>query len=237
MHCLSAEAAALASAIAAHTAPENTEILLCPPFTALNTAADALTNSTVQLGGQDCHTQSHGAFTGNISTEMLKDTGCAYVLVGHSERRALHAESSALVREKALAAQNAGLTPIICIGETLEEKEAGKTNTVVEEQLKASLPENSNAENCVIAYEPVWAIGTGKTATADDIANTHAHIAHLLEALTPSAPRILYGGSVKPDNAAEILSTPHVGGVLVGGASLDAASFTAIIDAGAGAHD
>jgi triosephosphate isomerase len=177
------------------------------------------------FGAQDCHVAASGAFTGDISAEMLRDAGATAVIVGHSERRQLHGEDDALVADKAKAAWRAGLTAIICIGETLPEREAGRAETVCRDQLAGSVPAGATPTNTSIAYEPVWAIGTGKTATLAQIAAMHAHIKSCLSA----ALRVLYGGSVKPSNAAEILALEDVDGALVGGASLLAADFVKIV--------
>lgn len=208
------------------------DVLICPPATLLDRAAKVTEGSAIALGGQDCHAQPAGAHTGDISAPMLADAGAGYVILGHSERRADHGETSAIVREKAGAALSAGLTPVICVGETQAQRDAGETNQVVAAQIAQSLPVYEDKAPIVIAYEPVWAIGTGKTATPDDIAIMHAHIRALL--VTSCGPdgeqaRILYGGSVKPANAAETLRTPHVNGALVGGASLLADDFFSII--------
>lgn len=209
------------------------DVLICPPATLLHPMVNALTNSNIAFGGQDCHANFSGAHTGDISPEMLKDLGATYVIVGHSERRADHGETNAIVREKALSALKAGLTPIICIGESLEQRDAGQTMSVLKEQILGSVPEALNGNQFVIAYEPVWAIGTGKTASINDIAAAHAHIGGVLASFVENADacRLLYGGSVKPSNAAEILGTEGVHGALVGGASLKASDFLAIVSA------
>jgi triosephosphate isomerase len=207
------------------------EVVVCPPATLISHAASALTGSAVGLGGQDCHALGSGAFTGDISAEMLRDSGCAYVIVGHSERRAAYAETDAIVKAKAEAALRAGLTAIVCVGETRAERDAGEAKTVVSTQVRGSLPEGATPHNVVIAYEPVWAIGTGLTPTAADVADMHETIRVLLGELLGDAGgrvRILYGGSVKPANARELLGLPNVDGALVGGASLKAADFLAI---------
>lgn len=205
-------------------APKSCEILICPPATILAAMASRAAKCGLAVGGQDCHPKASGAHTGDISAEMLKDAGASYVIVGHSERRADHRETDALVKAKAEAALRAGLTPIICVGETQAQRRAGEEEAVVGAQLRGSLPEG---DNIVIAYEPVWAIGTGLTPTEADIAAMHAFIRR--EA--GSRLRILYGGSVKPSNAKAILAIPNVNGALVGGASLRAADFYAIISA------
>jgi triosephosphate isomerase (TIM) len=203
------------------------EILICPPATLIGRIREVLKGSRIKVGGQDCHGKASGAHTGDIAAEMLKDAGCSAVIVGHSERRTDHRESDELVRSKAEAAHRAGLVAIICIGETLEERKSGKTLAVIEKQLKASLPAGTTTENSVIAYEPVWAIGTGLTPTSAEIAEVHAFI----RKHAPAGIRILYGGSVKPANAAEILAIADVNGALVGGASLKAVDFIGIIKA------
>lgn len=203
------------------------EMVLCPPATLVQACGCWLKGSAVKTGGQDCHAQPSGAFTGNVSAQMLKDIGCAYVIVGHSERRQYHKETSADVAEKAKAAHAAGLVAIICIGETDEERTAGRANDVVSKQLAESVPAGATPENTVIAYEPVWAIGTGKVASTDDIKGIHA----LIRDKSAVKAKILYGGSVKGSNAAEILHLPNVDGVLVGGASLKAEEFLAIASA------
>ena len=205
------------------------ELAVCPPFTLLAQAAWKLRGGALSLGAQDCHTEASGAFTGDISAPMLKDAGATYVIVGHSERRTLHHEADALVRAKAEAALKAGLTPIVCVGETRAEREAGEAAAVVIRQLRGSLPQASGS--VVIAYEPVWAIGTGLTPTTTDIAQVHNGIRELLADFygpDGAKTRLLYGGSVKPDNAREILLLDNVDGALVGGASLKAADFLAI---------
>lgn len=203
------------------------DILICPPATLIERCARAADSSAIAIGGQDCHVNETGAHTGDISVGMLKDAGATHVIVGHSERRADHGETNAVVRAKAEAALGAGLTPIICVGETLNERESGQAERVVIEQMLASLPENAG-DRCEIAYEPVWAIGTGKVASTDDILQMHTA---LKQALPNSVTaRILYGGSVKPANAAAILALDNVDGALVGGASLKAADFAGIIN-------
>jgi triosephosphate isomerase (TIM) len=208
------------------------DLAICPPATLIGTLA---ANSQIAIGGQDCHAKESGAYTGDLSAEMLADAGAAYVLVGHSERRQYHGEKDADVRAKAVAAHRAGLTAIVCVGETREEREAGKALTVVREQLRGSIPNDSNSGNLVVAYEPVWAIGTGLTPTTADVAEVHAAIREELKSLVDMADhakvRILYGGSVKPSNAAELMAVDNVNGALVGGASLVAADFLVIAGA------
>lgn len=206
------------------------EMVLCPPATLLAAIGWWCKDSPYKWGGQDCHAQPSGAYTGNISAPMLKDAGCGYVILGHSERRQYHKETSAEVQAKAVAAHAAALTAIICVGETDAERTGGTAYDVVSEQLAASIPDGATAENTVIAYEPVWAIGTGKVASTDDILKMHAHIRDKAKV---KAAKLLYGGSVKASNAKEILHLANVDGVLVGGASLKADEFLAIALAGA----
>ena len=209
------------------------EVLVCPPFTLIAQAAWHV-KGAFALGGQDCHAKPSGAHTGDIAAEMLKDAGAAYVIVGHSERRNDHGERDADVAAKAEAAWRAGLTAIICIGETEDQRCAGDAHHVCTRQIDGSVPLAATAANTVLAYEPVWAIGTGRTPTADEITHMHAHIRELLvRRLGAGATqmRILYGGSVKPDNAREILNLPEVNGALVGGASIKSDDFLRIIRA------
>lgn len=203
---------------------EDNDVLICPPVTLLMSLGDR-THPGIALGGQDCHTEETGAHTGCVSAEMLAEAGASYCIVGHSERRAKHGEHDALVRQKATACHRAGLTPIVCVGESFTDRAQGKAVKVVTSQLWASLPESEGP--LVVAYEPVWAVGSGSTPTPDDIGEVHAA---LREVAGPAA-RILYGGSVKPANAASILNVPNVHGVLVGGASLKAEEFYGIISA------
>ena len=206
------------------------DLLVCPPFPYLIHAAEFLMGSPIALGAQDCAAKESGAHTGDVAAVMLKDCGASYVIVGHSERRADHGESSAEVAAKAKAAQTAGLCAIVCVGETDAQRVAGETLKIVESQIVNSIPIESNAVNLVVAYEPVWAIGTGKTPTAGDVEVVHRHIRQLLAAGVKDGQgvRILYGGSVKPSNAAELMAVPDVNGALVGGASLKAADFLGI---------
>ena len=206
------------------------ELMICPPATLIADFAAAAQGSAVVIGAQDCHAQASG-FTGDISAEMLKDAGARAIIVGHSERRTLHEETDAEVRAKTLAVWRAGLMAIICIGETQVERTDGRTLTVLGRQLDGSLPEHANADNLVIAYEPIWAIGTGPTPTAADVAQAHAFIRERLVARFVKAGegiRILYGGSVKPSNAAKLMIVANVDGALVGGASLKADEFLGI---------
>ena len=221
-------------AIAAGAAGAGAEVAVCPPATLIAAAVAAAAGSRIAIGGQDCAVAASGAHTGDIAAEMLADAGATLVIVGHSERRTDHGETDALVRAKAEAAWRARLNAILCIGETEGERRAGATETVLDRQLADSVPDGATATNLVIAYEPVWAIGTGLTPSLDDIRAAHAHIRRRL-ALRFGAEaekiRILYGGSVKPANAAEIMDLPGVDGALVGGASLKAQDFLAIIAA------
>ncbi|MEJ8560300.1 triose-phosphate isomerase [Yoonia sp. GPGPB17] len=204
-------------------------ILICPPFTLISACED----TPFDIGGQDCHAAEAGAHTGDISAEMLADVGASYVLVGHSERRTDHGETDALIAAKSKAAYDAGLIAVICIGETLDEREAGTTLDVIDAQLAGSVPDTADALTTVIAYEPVWAIGTGKVPTTDQIAEVHAHIRARLQDRFDDGSEfsLLYGGSVKGSNAADIFGVPHVNGALVGGASLTTADFSPIIAA------
>lgn len=227
------EVAALAKRLAGTQKPD-CDVLICPPATIVSTLKDAAKGSKIAIGGQDCHAKESGAHTGDISAEMLKDAGASHVIVGHSERRADHGETDAAVRAKAEAAHRAGLTAIVCVGETEAERDAGATLKVIRGQLKGSLPDGAMAKTTVIAYEPVWAIGTGRTPTPDDVAKVHAAIRKALEArfgAEGTKMRILYGGSVKPANAKELMAVPNVNGALVGGASLKAEDFWGIISA------
>lgn len=211
--------------------PPEVELAVCPPATLAALAAEVLAASPVALGGQDCHSEKSGAFTGDVSAEMWADLDARYVIVGHSERRAMHGETDSIVSAKAAAAIRAGLTPIICLGESLAERDAGKTVEVVSRQLAGSVPDAAAAAPFVIAYEPIWAIGTGRTPTTAQVAEVHAALRAGLRARFGKAAdevRLLYGGSVKPDNARDLMHVPDVDGALVGGASLKAADFLAI---------
>jgi triosephosphate isomerase len=210
------------------------DTMLCPPATLVSAMTAALAGSGIAIGGQDCHAKAAGAHTGDVSAEMLADAGASAVIVGHSERRADHGESDGVVRAKASAAHRAGLTAIICVGETGAERDAGDTITVVTRQLTGSLPDAATAARTVVAYEPVWAIGTGLTPTPADVATVHAAIrAALVRRFGEDGARmrILYGGSVKAANAAELMAVANVNGALVGGASLKADDFLGIIAA------
>jgi triosephosphate isomerase len=228
MNCLAQEAIALAKAIAAGAEGIGAELIVCPTALHLASVAQALRNTSVAVGGQDCHQARQGAHTGDIAAPMLRDAGAAWVILGHSERRQNHGETDELVREKTLAAVEAGLTPIVCVGETADQRSGGQETEIVGWQLAGSLPKPFTG---VIAYEPVWAIGTGKTATREDVAIMHDFIREELVRQFGDAGhqiRILYGGSVKPANATSLLAVPNVGGALVGGASLNPQEFLAI---------
>ncbi len=236
MNGLRADALALATGVAEGCKQArwtDREVLVCPPATLIMAVAAAVKGSGVLVGGQNCHANASGAHTGDISAEMLRDSGASHVIVGHSERRTDCGETDAAVRAKAEAAWRAGLLPIVCIGETLAEREAGRTLQVLETQIKGSVPAGATAAKLVVAYEPVWAIGTGKTPTVAEVATVHAHIRRVLGGLVPdaSAVRLLYGGSVKGSNAGELLAAGDVDGALVGGASLKADEFLAIAKA------
>jgi triosephosphate isomerase (TIM) len=234
MHGLTADAVALARAVAAGAAGLACELLVCPPFVHVAAVAQALVGSGVPIGGQDCHQAKQGAHTGDVSAPMLRDVGASWVILGHSERRQNHGETDELVREKVLAAVEAGLTPIVCVGETADQRANGEETEVVGWQIAGSLPKPFTG---LIAYEPVWAIGTGKTPTEQDVAVMHAFIREELvrQFGTPGeAIRILYGGSVRAANAGSLLAVSHVGGALVGGASLKADEFLAIARAAKG---
>jgi triosephosphate isomerase len=230
MNGLGASAAQLDNMIAgAGKLPARVDVLVCPPFTLLAAFAARARGSRVAIGGQDCHAKASGAHTGDISAEMLADAGASAVIVGHSERRSDHHETDAEIRAKALAARRAGLLPVVCVGETRAERDAGKAHDVVGGQLTGSLPEG--AADFVVAYEPVWAIGTGLTPTPKDVEDMHGFIRKRLAARFGDGSqtvRILYGGSVKASNAAELLAIDNVDGALVGGASLNAEEFLAI---------
>jgi triosephosphate isomerase len=219
---------------------DRVEIAVAPPFTAVHPVGRALDGSNIGLAGQNCHWEASGAFTGEVSAGMLKEAGCQYVIVGHSERRQYFGETDETANKRVQAVVKAGMKPILCVGETLPEREAGKTLEVVTRQLKGGLAGFGAADvaQFVVAYEPVWAIGTGKNATSDQAQEVHAHLRETLTALVgreaAEQVRIQYGGSVKPENAAELLGKPDVDGALVGGASLKAADFAAIVKAGAG---
>jgi triosephosphate isomerase (TIM) len=224
------EAGSICEAVAAGGAGA-AEVVICPPATLLMAVTAICEGTHVRVGGQDCHAEVSGAFTGDISAEMLKDAGARYVILGHSERRAGHQETDKIVRAKTETALRAGLAAIICVGETRAARDAGQAFSVVGAQLAGSIPENSPPERIVVAYEPVWAIGTGLTPMPQDIAEMHGFIRSRVNQHLPGrgiSVRILYGGSVRPANAAELLSVKDVDGALVGGASLSCAEFMAI---------
>ena len=231
MHGLAADAVALARGVAAGASGLACELLVCQPFVHVGAVAQALAGTVVAVGGQDCHEAKQGAHTGDVSAPMLRDAGASWVILGHSERRHNHGETDELVREKVLAAVEAGLTPIVCVGETEDHRTGGQETEVVGWQIAGSLPKPFTG---VVAYEPVWAIGTGKTASEEDVAMMHAFIREELVRQFGDAGqgiRILYGGSMRPNNAASLLAVPHVGGGLIGGASLKAEDFLAIAKA------
>ncbi|MEM6972031.1 MAG: triose-phosphate isomerase [Pseudomonadota bacterium] len=233
MNGLKASRAELDAMLAGH-GDSRAETLICPPATLIAGFAEAAEGHALSIGGQDCHVNAAGAHTGDLSAAMLADAGATAVILGHSERRADHGESDALVRDKVEAAWAEGLTAIICVGETEGERDAGEAFAVVADQIAGSVPEGSTPDRTVIAYEPVWAIGTGRTASISDIASMHARIRTYLAAVPgadATATRVLYGGSVKPGNAAEIFEVADVDGALVGGASLKASDYLAIVAA------
>lgn len=232
MNLLAEEARALASSLRAALVaePASCDVVLAPVYTSLHAVREALEGSSIALAAQDVHFEDGGAFTGAVGAPFLVDAGCTYVIVGHSERRQLFGERDADVQKKAQAAQRSGLVPIVCVGETLEEREAGRAEEVVLSQVKAGL-EGLDLDRVLVAYEPVWAIGTGRTASPDDAQAMHAAIRGSLSAAFRDKVRILYGGSVKADNAAALLGRPDVDGALVGGASLKTESFLPIIRA------
>ena len=219
------------SMIAGARALGRVDLAICPPATLASQVGDVLQGSPIGLGGQDCHAKANGAFTGDVSAEMWADRGARFVIVGHSERRQHHGETDAIVAAKAAAVCRAGLIPIICVGESLAERDAGKTLAVIATQLAGSIPDEAGRADTVIAYEPVWAIGTGRTPTVAQVEEVHQAVGRALDARFGAAGlqiRVLYGGSVKPDNAAELMAVAGVDGALVGGASLKAADFLAI---------
>ncbi len=232
MNGFKADLAQIEAVRAGLTTPEKVDVMIFPPATLLSSAAERAAGSPLKIGAQDCSPAKGGAFTGDLSAPMLKDAGAEAVILGHSERRSLHGETSELIKRKAAIAIESGLMAIICVGETLGERAVGLAESVCLRQLSASLPSVSSAANTVIAYEPVWAIGTGLTPTIADIATIHKPLRARLNEMFPAADgqgwRVLYGGSVTAQNAAMIFECEEVNGVLVGGASLNAASFLAI---------
>ena len=233
MNGMAASLSEVSALLAAHPAPK-CDMLLCPPATLIAAMAQLAKGSALQVGGQDCHAKASGAHTGDLAAAMLADAGASHVILGHSERRADHGETDAMIHQKAEAALQAGLVAVVCVGETEAERNAGQTLAVVGAQLAGSVPAGASAASLVIAYEPVWAIGTGRTPTLAEIAEVHAFLRAELTArfgADAAGMRLLYGGSVKPSNSAEIFALPHVDGALVGGASLKASDFGAIVAA------
>lgn len=232
-----ADAVALASELSAAKTGAGCDVLICPSTVYLDAVSSAISGSDILLGGQDVYFESNGAFTGETSTAMLTDIGCRFVILGHSERRHVIGETDERINKKVHAALAAGLTPVLCVGELLEEREAGNTQKVVKSQCEGSLAglTDEQVRKTVIAYEPVWAIGTGKTASPEQAQEVHADLRKMLadryNSETSETVRILYGGSVKPDNAGDLMSQPDIDGALVGGASLKAEGFAAIINA------
>ncbi len=223
----------LAARRAGAVEPLPCDILICPPATLLPLMAEEIDGSGVLLGGQDCHYKASGAHTGDICASMLKDAGCSHVILGHSERRTDHKEANELIRQKTAAARETGLISVVCIGETAAERDAGQTIAVVEGQLAGSLPEGIAASELIVAYEPVWAIGTGRTPTVQEVETVHGRIRAALKERIKGGEeiRLLYGGSVKPSNARELMQAADVDGALVGGASLVASDFWEIVRA------
>ena len=233
MNVLNADSATLAFGIMNKLKKKGdpgSEIVICPPFVALKTVGEVIADSQVTLGAQDCHTEEFGAYTGEISSKMLLDLGCEFVIVGHSERRIYQKETNALVSKKALIAKNCGLKPIICVGETFAQRNTGGTLNVIEKQIIGSIPDEIESTRTIIAYEPVWAIGSGETPTLKQITEVHQFIHRLLSSKFPkgSLIQILYGGSMNPHNSRDILSLDYVNGGLIGGASLTVDNFCSI---------
>lgn len=225
-------ARSLATKIADNAQRSAADLLVCPPFPLIGTVAEALAGSAVSVGAQACHSKASGAYTGCVAAEMLADIGCSHVIVGHSERRRDCGETNSFIADQAAAAHRAGLVAIICVGETEAERDAGRTNAVIADQVRGCLPSEATARNTIIAYEPVWAIGSGKTPTVQEANAVHVSIRRgLLETASADISetiRILYGGSMKPDNAKELLAQPDIDGGLIGGAALNAADFLEI---------
>ena len=234
MNGTGAALAELKQLAAKHLSP-SVDILICPPATLLHRAAEMVEGTGVSVGGQDCHAEHSGAHTGDVSAEMLQDAGATAVILGHSERRVDHGEQNEDVRAKARSVMDAGLKAIICVGESLEQREAANTLDIIGGQMSGSIPDQSTGENLIVAYEPIWAIGTGKVPTLEEIGEVHDFIRARLERRfgegVGRSVRLLYGGSVKPSNATEIFGVSNVDGALVGGASLKAADFSGIIEA------
>lgn len=238
MNNTAAEAAALAKNLTRLLANlKGVDVVICPPFTSLAAVGGVISGTNIGLGAQNMHWEKSGAFTGEVSAAMLRDLYCHYVILGHSERRALFGETDEIVNRKVKAARAGNLHPIVCIGETMEQRKAGKTEDIIKKQLQTSLKnlDAANFNNLIIAYEPVWAIGTGLTATPQQAQNVHRFIRRLVQDQTDEktalSMRILYGGSVKPNNAVELFSQPDIDGGLIGGASLEADSFVSIVNA------
>ncbi len=235
MNGLLGDAETLVSGIAEGLTMNGVEVVVCPPFVAIERVVATVANSAIKVGGQTCHAAEKGAHTGDVSAVMLGDAGCSHVILGHSERRTDHGETDPDVAAKVSAAWAAGLTAIVCVGETEAERDAGATNEVVGGQVAGSIPDGATVANLVVAYEPVWAIGTGRTPTVAEAGDVHRHIRGCLAARfgtdVASGVRILYGGSMKPDNASDFLADPDIDGGLIGGASLKPDDFLAIIDA------
>jgi triosephosphate isomerase len=228
------EVVKLTAGLAQRSGRLGADVMLCPPATLVAAMADAAAGSPIAVGGQDCHAKVSGAHTGDVAAEMLRDVGATAVIVGHSERRADHDENDATVRAKADAAHRAGLVAIVCVGETADQRKAGQTLAIVGSQLQGSLPDAATAATTIVAYEPVWAIGTGLTPTAADVAEVHAMMRKALAerfGAEGASMRLLYGGSVKASNAKELMGVANVNGALVGGASLKADDFLGIVDA------
>lgn len=230
-----AEAADTLGALVDSVGSPNCEVLICPPATLLHPLSQQFGNSVVKLGGQDCHSATSGAHTGDLSAQMIKDAGASFIILGHSERRADHKETNDCIRDKTQAAWDAGLITIVCVGETLDQRDAANTLDIIGGQLASSIPDGATGENLVVAYEPVWAIGTGHTPTLDQIGEVHDFIRARLERRfgegVGRSARILYGGSMNPKNVAEIAGVSNVDGGLVGGASLKADDFAVIVAA------
>jgi len=235
MHGSLAANRSLLEGLASAGLPDAVDVAVCPPFAYLQQALSLCAGSALSVGAQDCSHMAEGAYTGEVSAPMLADLGCRWVIIGHSERRQYHRETSALSAAKVCAAADAGLAPIICVGETREQREGGEAEAVVAEQLEGALADEPRAAGMVIAYEPVWAIGTGLTASPDEAQAMHAFIRERLAGIVDDgeAVRLLYGGSVKAGNAADLFARPDIDGALVGGASLDAEAFAAIVRAAA----
>lgn len=235
MNGLHEDGLALAKAVAAQAQQFDCDIVVCPPSTLLREIASVTADTGLGVGAQDCHQAANGAFTGDISAEMVRDTGATYAIIGHSERREYHNETDEIVKAKVKAAHTAGLVAIVCVGETEGQRDSGQTMSVIADQIEGGLPDTADAENIIIAFEPVWAIGTGRTASPEDAQEIHQHIRTVvsdrLGSAVGEAMRVLYGGSMKPANAADLLAQPDIDGGLIGGASLKSSDFLAIAEA------